>query len=769
MSEQHPAIRGREQESSLNEHVFYPRPKYFHSLELEAYLPAKPLKFTCSPAAADLAERFLAAAECSATVEISNQLSGFSMTANLSAKLPTKPTHPGGYNVRGDADGISCVAADKDGCYSGLQALLPLLDARARPLRPFELRDWPAVATRGFQIDLGRQPENAGEIKRLLRQQARYRYNQCQLYLENSIQLDAFGAAADPHGLTVEEFREVQRFGADLGIDVVPSLNLLGHVEKLLRHAEFAPLSEVRHGARNPEQDYDGCLCPELPEARTRVAAIVAEICRLSDSPRLMVGLDECWTLGSHPLTRKRMDSRNDVGAAFRDWIRFLHAEVTRHGKRMWMWEDMLFYYQGVLGEIPADIGMQEWHYQQIESLPHYSFQNWRRIDAMGQLTAHGHPVMLCCGPDPEHLESMLRYAEGRPLDGILVVQWGGGPVQEIYHLRRALAAGVLWTGQKPDSKSVIRAVTGCGEDRGERMAVSFERWLTAPLMKGGGSSTCPRFWAWPENAAARSGMEDLAARWNGEHGGEAWAAVGQSLDARAAAMSMDVARENIALTGRQMLQHALRESAVLDRWIAVLEAAIEQWQRAAAAGNILRERYRAGLAERRRAATSSTLADLRSSVLAFQSDPCRATWPFPCFSLHVDGLVIDPCSHRIDLRVGDDGNTWETVHAGQARLPPTLEGEFTTSIPLTAQPRFVRLEIGGFAALAITRLRLETLDGTLLPTRVVSVEGTCRDPELLLEFDRKFAVFNPADVLSNWRRIGTRPGNVVVLEFAST
>jgi hypothetical protein len=63
-------------------------------------------------------------------------------------------------------------------------------------------------------------------------------------------------------------------------------------------------------------------------------------------------------------------------------------------------------------------------------------------------------------------------------------------------------------------------------------------------------------------------------------------------------------------------------------------------------------------------------------------------------------------------------------------------------------------------------RVRLETLDGTRLARRVVESGGCCRDPQHLLEFDRKIAVFNPPDVLPEWLSFEKPVENYVVLEL---
>jgi len=158
---------------------------------------------------------------------------------------------------------------------------------------------------------------------------------------------------------------------------------------------------------------------------------------------------------------------------------------------------------------------------------------------------------------------------------------------------------------------------------------------------------------------------------------------------------------------------------------------------------------------------------ELLARLRAFRAQPGAATWPFAAVSLHVDGLALDPSSHHLRVVVETDAGAPQELYAGGVRLPPSLEGEFVMSFPLPAFPRRVRLEVGGFAWLGLTRVRVETLAGTSLPARVVEHGGLCLHPEHLLSFDRKLAVFNSADIRREWLSLVPPPVNYVVLEFA--
>jgi hypothetical protein len=380
---------------------------------------------------------------------------------------------------------------------------------------------------------------------------------------------------------------------------------------------------------------------------------------------------------------------------------------------------------------------------------------------------------MLCTGPQPDHLHSLIRYAEGYPIDGLLVVQWeGSGTVQECYALNRALAAGVLWTGDLPDSSSAARAATRCSPGQADALGDLLVQDQCHLPSKGGGSESCPRFWSWPENVLAEQQTEAMLR--NLDRAG----VTHESLDVRraflahrAVSLQTDCARETAALVGRAMLQKGLKSSPMLDQAIASLEKAADIARSIQEKGEEFHQRYCAGLSRRPMVAHFAEAPKSPEALLEklrrFRDNPCPETWPFCRFSLHLDAIVVDPCAHYVAVEVSQDGQQFQSVYSGGFRIGSAEVGHTTImSLALDQSPRFVRLEVGGFASLAFTRVRLESLAGTRLPVRVAEYGGDVRDPEHLLRFDNTMTVFNRSDVLSNWLSLTPLPRNFVVLGF---
>ena len=294
--------------------------------------------------------------------------------------------------------------------------------------------------------------------------------------------------------------------------------------------------------------------------------------------------------------------------------------------------------------------------------------------------------------------------------------------------------------------------------------AVGVGRGVSAPSSAGG-----PRFWSSPGAARRRLLLRDLLRRYDAAPDVPEPLAVQRSFTAAEyVCTTFDCVREETALVGRRMLQRGTARSAILDEQIEQLRSVTELAQSLAAVGRDLHTRYAEGIAERPMVASFEHLADAARELLVklqgFQQKPCGETWPYHAFSLHLDAWLIDRCAHKVKAFVGDDPEQLGEVYCGSAG--GSDYGEATVVVPLDGPPRFVRLEVGGFASLGYRHVRLESLEGTRLPSRVVATEGQVANAEHLLAFDQKIAVFNEPDVIRNWLSLEPLPVNGVLVEF---
>lgn len=601
----------------------------------------------------------------------------------------------------------------------------------------------PLFKTRAFQLDLGRQPEKLPTLKRMLSFASRFGYNQCHLYLENSLRLDSFGPAA--RGLAKTKMAELIDFAADLDMEIVPSLNLLGHTEHFLAYDEFKDMDEVRDGPRQPWQNMHNCMCPSLDKTRQWAANVIAEVAELFPSPDLHVGLDETWTLGSCRLCRER-EASIGLGGIYAEYASTLNDMVKAHNRRMWMWADMCLYYDNVLESLPRDIVLVDWNYGRIAERPLVSFRNWRAVDTVRDFIAAGFTVVPAGIDGVENIRSFTRYVAGLGLDTFLVTNWEGAmryPDNILPSLCRA--GNLLTTGSLPAWSDMGKQLLPEYPETEQRDYILADTAGTAELE--------------PAANVLRSLPDSLLHR--------------VTLSARLlsfARSELGDLKNEIAMAARGVLRDSSDAVAVMAPLMIRLGKASEavaelldllEWL----AGFYEEERNERGIYK-----NAQTLADrlksLRKAVDEFCAAPSAGTFPGEPIELVFDLVVVDPCAHACRVEIAGEDEQFETIYDVSA-LP--VGGKVALRahiIPLKRVPKLLRLSFNGYARLGVSGVRCRTVDEDILPVAVRKVSGEVRDAEHLLEWNRKAAFFNEPDVDKKWRHYGATSDNHVVLEF---
>jgi len=218
---------------------------------------------------------------------------------------------------------------------------------------------------RAVQLDLARQMEKLEFICNFIDMIADSGYNTLFLYLEWRVRTTVFDPGEN-QGYSKDEIRSIVNYAAARNISIIPGLATLGHAEHVLERAGYLHLGEMREG--NTDR-FGGkrnvVLCPSLPETRELVEKYVTEVSELFPSEYLHLGGDEAWEIGFCSLCRKKAAAFRDEENIFRDFFTFCRDfTVNKLGKRMMMWDDMFELYTHILPEMPRDIIMVCWQYQ---------------------------------------------------------------------------------------------------------------------------------------------------------------------------------------------------------------------------------------------------------------------------------------------------------------------------------------------------------------------------------------------------------------------
>ena len=229
------------------------------------------------------------------------------------------------YRIKVDKKGIAIIARQPIGLFRAAQTLrksLPIVKNADKVELPYaEILDEPRFEYRGVLLDCGRHYFTVEFIKKFLDVMALHGSNQFHWHLTEDqgwrFEVKAYPSLAPlgsvraetvigpgnsgvydgtPYGgyYTQEECREVVSYAAERYINVVPEIDLPGHMQSALH--VFPHLGCT--GGPYPVRTYWGVsrevLCGGNPETMTFLKTVLGELCDVFPSKYIHIGGDEC-------------------------------------------------------------------------------------------------------------------------------------------------------------------------------------------------------------------------------------------------------------------------------------------------------------------------------------------------------------------------------------------------------------------------------------------------------------------------------------------
>lgn len=310
---------------------------------------------------------------------------------------------------------------------------------------------------RVVQLDLARQMETVDFIREFTDFAADNGFNALGLYLEGRVRTASFPWPSEEESYSPAEVREIVAHAARRGVEVIPVVSTLGHAAMFLQYPELAGLAETRppftgrFGPGGPK-----VFCPSLPGTYDFLRRYLAEIGELFPSHYFHVGCDETWDLRRCDLCRER----GSEAEIFRDHLLAVHEIVTgTMGKRAIFWDDMLFQYSEIFGQLPRDMIPACWQYQGRVDPPRGHFLHREALDMPGAYERLGFEYLVCPADSTlENAESFTAYAaRHRPLGGWLTA-WEKHEITMMPSFPLLGAVGRLWaSGCAPGSLEPLR------------------------------------------------------------------------------------------------------------------------------------------------------------------------------------------------------------------------------------------------------------------------------------------------------------------------
>lgn len=275
-------------------------------------------------------------------------------TINFSCS-DSAPVHSEGYALKISPNGIEICFRAACGLRAAAATLRQLLRQYGRRLPCLEIRDWPDFPRRGVMLDISR-----GRVPRLetllefAEQLAGFKINELQLYTEHTFAYRRYQSVWQNWGaLTGEEIRQLDKRCRELGIDLVPNQNSFGHLRHFLEHPKLKKLAEVAEPYEAESGGYvrrPSTLAPGHPGTLPFLRALYDELLPNFSSRFFNVGCDETWDLGRG---QSKIPCRvKGQGRVYLDFLKKIRAEVSKRGKAMMFWGDIILKYPKLIPEL---------------------------------------------------------------------------------------------------------------------------------------------------------------------------------------------------------------------------------------------------------------------------------------------------------------------------------------------------------------------------------------------------------------------------------
>lgn len=271
----------------------------------------------------------------------------------------------GAFCLHTDAKGIVLNCSGTEGVYYALSALRRLVCGSQ--LFVCDLKDAPALEVRGIMLDIGRDKiPSMQTLFDLLDWFSQMRINHVQLYMEGfCFDYPQYRYLfSDETPITAAEFRTLSNYAKARCIDLVPNLNVLGHMEKWLERPQFRHLAECEDGYifNNLYWRPPMTLDVNDPDSFALARELLDTLLENSDSEWVNLNLDEPFELGMGKNAQQaQKDGRLSL---YFSYAEKLAAYCRKKGRKMMMWGDEVLSDPDNASRMPEGVTLLDWIYE---------------------------------------------------------------------------------------------------------------------------------------------------------------------------------------------------------------------------------------------------------------------------------------------------------------------------------------------------------------------------------------------------------------------
>ena len=295
-----------------------------------------------------------------------------------------------------------------------------------------EVRQRRRFASCGVMLDVSRNAVmKPDSVRRLIRMIASLGLNLLMLYTEDTYEVPGYPYLGYLRGrYSMAELRALDEYAAALGVELVPCIQTLGHMEQFLQWNENAHL-----------RDQNDSLLPDYDKTYELIEAQIAALRACFRTGRIHVGMDEAHGVGMGRYYQQHgPQNRHDILTRHLQRV----TEICQsHGFQPMMWSDMFFRLGSASGDYydrdvhvpeetiaripPVDMVYWDYYHMEEEFYLHHLDEHAR----MGRSTAFAGGIWIWSGflPHIRRTDATMRPAlkacAQRNVQTVLATMWG--------------------------------------------------------------------------------------------------------------------------------------------------------------------------------------------------------------------------------------------------------------------------------------------------------------------------------------------------------
>ena len=326
----------------------------------------------------------------------------------------------------------------------------------------------------GVMLDCSRNAVMSVEqVKKFMDTIKKLGYNALGLYLEDTYEIKSepyFGYLRGKY--TTVELKEIDTYGIKIGVEVIPYIQTLAHVNGLLKHTNFDDVIDI-----------DDVLLIDEPKTYELIDKMFSACAESFTTRTINIGMDEAFNIGAGKYLKK-----HGFFDKYEILLRHLNKVVDiakKYGFKPNMWSDMFFriasgdYYvptnfsDEVKKLVPESVGLEYWdYYHKDKDLYDKMFKSHKEFNneisfAGGAWCWHGFAPL-----SDFSLRTMLPAMQSvieNGIENVMITMWGdAGHECSVYSLLHVLYAIRQYADGNFDSekiKSGFKSLTGLDFD----------------------------------------------------------------------------------------------------------------------------------------------------------------------------------------------------------------------------------------------------------------------------------------------------------------